>query len=87
MTLFDGAVISAADLPRSSRGQGPPLAQMHARFGHGADAVTCGTCQHLVKVTHGSRAYWKCRRYGVTRSEHSDWRKKWAACGAWTARA
>lgn len=50
---------------------------MHQMFGT-ADGK-CGDCCHFVQGK-----YWtfrKCEVYGVTRSEASDWAKRWKACG------
>jgi len=58
------------------------IQNMHARHGHGPDGVTCGDCVHLVRRRGGTRSYLKCERYGITRSDASDWRKRWPACGA-----
>ena len=60
------------------------LALMHAR--HGTAPETCGTCASLVRVQHGGTGALKCGRFGVTRSEASDWRVRWPACGLWRAK-
>lgn len=58
------------------------LVKMHGRYGHGEPGVKCGGCAHLVSGGGGSdRTFWKCELYGNTRSEASDWRKRWPACG------
>lgn len=48
---------------------------MHRQFGkcHGH---TCGECSNLTK-----HRYYKCKAYGATSSEASDWAKRWLACG------
>lgn len=53
---------------------------MHRLFGkcHGH---TCGECSSLVVFNYHSRTYRKCKSYGVTDSEASDWAKRWLACG------
>lgn len=51
---------------------------MHRIFGK-CDGHTCGECSNL--VDYGSNSYKKCRAYGVTSSEASDWAKRWLACG------
>ena len=51
------------------------------------DAVTCQHCQHLLKSKHHNKTYYKCELYNVSRSETSDWRKKWKACGKYTSAA
>lgn len=58
------------------------LVKMHGRYGHGEPGVKCGGCAHLVSGGGGSdRTFWKYELYGNTRSEASDWRKRWPACG------
>lgn len=42
---------------------------------------TCKDCPHLIEHIHGKR-YYKCRIYGDSASEATDWRLKWTACGA-----
>ena len=53
---------------------------MHRYFGkcHGH---TCGECQNLVTYDYRSKTYRKCKAYGETNSEASDWAKRWLACG------
>ncbi len=48
---------------------------MHRQFGK-CDGHTCGECSNLTE-----HCYYKCRVYGVTSSEASDWAKRWLACG------
>lgn len=50
---------------------------MHRHFGK-CDGHTCGECSNL---TEGSWGHRKCKVYGVTSSEASDWAKRWQACG------
>ena len=57
------------------------LATMHARHGLAAKGVCCRDCSHLVRVQHGGTKALKCRRFGISHSEATDWRAKWAACG------
>ena len=42
----------------------------------------CGDCAHSHRLTHHSRAYWKCdlHRLGMSHSEGSDIRISWPAC-------
>lgn len=63
------------------RSQAARVTKMHGQHGPGPAGQTCGGCQHLVKIGY-HRTYFKCRRYGVTSSQASDWRAKWPACGA-----
>ena len=49
---------------------------MHKFFGSGHPSDKCGDCKNLIKDGN----YYKCRIYGNTSSEASDWRKKRNAC-------
>lgn len=53
---------------------------------HGSKAPrTCGECQFLVTVDYFPMKWFKCDKSGVSsRSQASDWRKKWEACGLFT---
>ena len=50
---------------------------MHRQFGkcHGH---TCGECSNF---TGSPGSYKKCKVYGISKSEASDWAKRWLACG------
>ncbi|HWB15943.1 MAG TPA: hypothetical protein VG538_06000 [Vicinamibacterales bacterium] len=61
-------------------------AEMVRRHGVGPEGATCGECASFVTVEGNTRNYLKCRRYGLSRAESTDWRAKWAACGAFTPR-
>ena len=71
---------------RETRGQAETrrkrahLQAMHARHGVAADGVCCRSCSHLIRVQHGGTVALKCRSFGVSRSEATDWRMKWPAC-------
>ena len=52
---------------------------MHRQFGK-CDGHTCGECSNLESSLY-DRRYYKCKVYGNTRSEASDWAKRWLACG------
>lgn len=56
------------------------IALMYDIFGK-ADGL-CKDCKHFLNTTHRDRAYRKCRVYGITKSEASDWKGKQEACGA-----
>lgn len=61
--------------------KGRKIEAMYSTFGvfHGK---TCKDCPHLIRrIFHGGN-YYKCRVYGVSSSEATDWRLKWTACGA-----
>lgn len=42
---------------------------------------TCRECSNLVKGRYHDRILTKCKVYGLTHSEASDWAGKWQACG------
>lgn len=46
------------------------------RYGH-----ACRECSNLVKGRYHDRTLTKCKVYGLTHSEGSDWAGKWQACG------
>lgn len=56
------------------------IALMHKlfgkRYGH-----TCRECGNLVKGRYHDRILTKCKVYGLTHSEASDWAGRWQACG------
>lgn len=53
---------------------------MHRMFGINQDRK-CGDCDHFVEYNYRTKHLKKCECYGCTRSEASDWAKKWQACG------
>ena len=53
---------------------------MYKQFGM-CDGHICGQCRNLIAVCANDRPLHKCRVYGNTRSEASDWAKRWLACG------
>ena len=53
---------------------------MHQTFGK-TDGKICGACKNLESIFTGKRTISKCKVYGKTSSEATDWAKKWAACG------
>jgi hypothetical protein len=62
------------------------LAKMHACYGHGPAGQTCKDCVYLSRVAANVKIVFKCSVYGDTRSEASDWRGKWPACGKFQVR-
>lgn len=42
---------------------------------------SCIACNHMLCVYGRSRKYYKCKAYGVTSSESSDWSHRHVACG------
>ena len=45
-----------------------------------AEKGMCGDCPHFLEKEYG-RKYFKCRVYGNSNSEATDWRKGYSACG------
>lgn len=56
------------------------IALMHKMFGKRYGHV-CRECSNLVKGKYHDRILTKCKVYGRTHSEASDWAGKWQACG------
>ena len=56
------------------------LELMYREFGK-CENHTCRECSNLVEFEYHSRTYRKCKVYGMTDSEASDWAKRWLACG------
>ena len=53
---------------------------MHRQFGK-CDGHTCRECSNLVEGKYRTRVLRKCKVYGFSHSEASDWAKRWLACG------
>lgn len=53
---------------------------MHRQFGK-TEGHTCRECNNLVKGRYRSRTLNKCKVYGLTHSEASDWAQRYEACG------
>lgn len=53
---------------------------MHRLFGVEPEHK-CGECSNLISERYHDKTYRKCKVYGVTNSEASDWAKKYEACG------
>lgn len=56
------------------------IGRMHAKHGHGPEGATCADCSYFRRYKT-NRVYFKCQLYGVSRSEATDWRAGWPACG------
>ena len=52
---------------------------MHNHYGY-SDGI-CGDCPHFIRFRYHDKVLLKCRAYGLTHSEATDWRVKWPACG------
>lgn len=61
------------------------IALMHQAYGR-FDGVQCRTCPHLIAHCNGdcTRVWYKCRMYGESAGEATDWRISNEACGAFT---
>lgn len=60
---------------------GRKIEAMYSMFGV-FSGKTCKDCPHLVEHRYRGKGYYKCRVYGDSASEATDWRLKWTACGA-----
>lgn len=60
---------------------GRKIEAMYRLYGPGPADKTCGECNNCIRVTPTDRHYNKCRIYGDTACEATDWRQKWPACG------
>lgn len=56
------------------------IALMHKFFGI-CDGHTCGECSDLVEEPYHGKMYRKCKVYGQSNSEATDWAKRYLACG------
>ena len=53
---------------------------MQKNFGI-CEGHTCGECSNLVEGRYHDKTLRKCKVYGMTHSEASDWAKRYLACG------
>ena len=53
---------------------------MHRQFGK-CEGHTCRECSNLVKGQYRTKNLIKCKVYGLSHSEASDWTQRWQACG------
>lgn len=53
---------------------------MHHEFGR-YESHICAECENIVTIWYRDKKIRKCKVYGVTHSEASDWTKRWTACG------
>lgn len=52
---------------------------MHALYG--TSDGTCKDCPHLISFSCNDKTLRKCKAYGISYSEATDWRLKYVACG------
>lgn len=57
-----------------------PIELMHRYYGVAGGVHVCGECCNLVTIVRNGKKFRKCRAYGVTCSNRSDWAKRWEAC-------
>ncbi len=57
------------------------VALMHQMFGKAEGMHICKECSNFVVERYHNRILRKCRVYGLTHSEASDWANKYVACG------
>lgn len=53
---------------------------MHKEFGI-CEGHTCVECSNFVEGKYHDKTLRKCKVYGLTHSEASDWAKRYLACG------
>ncbi len=58
-----------------------PVELMRFYYGECTVFHICAECCNFVSHSAGRRKLFKCKAYGVTHSNRSDWSKKWSACG------
>lgn len=54
--------------------------RMQKKFGL-STAGNCKGCAHFVRYEHHGRTYSKCKIYGISASEATDWKGSAKACG------
>ena len=54
---------------------------MHRTYGMNENHQ-CRDCCNLIGGDYRGKRYYKCKVYGISRSEATDWRLKYTACGA-----
>ena len=54
---------------------------MYRIYGRAFESCTCADCPHLVRYgTIPGVLHYKCKAYGTSSSEATDWRRHWQAC-------
>lgn len=59
---------------------GRKIDAMHKRYGTVDEK--CKVCRWLLRFDYHGKRYYKCKLYGVSHSEATDWRLSYQACGA-----
>jgi hypothetical protein len=70
---------------RTHRLEGVRRKKMQDNHGPGPAGVTCKDCLFLIR-TGGHKTFLKCKKYGVSSADSTDWRQKWPSCGAYQQR-
>lgn len=85
-TLLDDAPRPDRQRDNARRHMMKTLDVMHRRYGVATAGVTCGDCAFLVRSGGGDGSFPKCKAFRISRSEATDWRLRWPACGKFTPR-
>jgi len=56
------------------------IIRMHSEFGE-SPPNKCRDCANLLRIEHHDRTYRKCRVYGISNAESTDWKCGYDACG------
>ena len=54
---------------------------MYWLFGKAGGVHTCKECSNFVQARYHTKTLRKCKVYGLTHSEASDWAQRYEACG------
>lgn len=54
---------------------------MHWMFGKACGVHTCKECSNFVQGWYHTKTLRKCKVYGITHSQASDWAQRYEACG------
>ena len=57
------------------------IALMHHLFGRKGGLHICKECSNFESFRYHTKILKKCKVYGITQSEASDWANKYEACG------
>jgi hypothetical protein len=53
---------------------------MYERYGK-KEEHSCPECCNFIEITYHDKTYFKCKIYGISGGEGTDWRRKYKACG------
>lgn len=57
------------------------ITAMHDAYGLADPPHACKECCHFRTYEYHNKRFFKCRAYGISFSEATDWRAKYRACG------